>query len=115
MALLNTSSLEDISDSRLLIPAGILFTTVGGWLDLVLTYWRVLFGFIYGICVYQKALDDNGYNYKLHYEKPRRPYNQNMKTNIGRGFLKILDNRFPATNKLHKIFNQNTVKMLRKQ
>ena len=50
MALLNTSSLEDISDSRLLIPTRILFRTVGGWLDSMFTCWRVLFGFMYGIC-----------------------------------------------------------------
>ena len=39
------------------------------------------------------------------------PYYQNLKTNIGREFLKILDNCFPATNKLHKIFIRNTVKI----
>ena len=84
--------------------------------------------FIKAIPVYQKALDDNGYNFKLHYEKPRPeaknrfrkrniiwynpPYDRNVKINIGRRFLKILDNCFPANNKLHvKIFNRNTVKI----
>lgn len=74
---------------------------------------------------YQKALDDNGYNYKLNYEKPDQPkanrkrnivwynppYDQNVKTNIGKEFLNIIDKCFPTNNKLHKIFNRNTVKI----
>lgn len=77
--------------------------------------------------VYQKALDGNGYNYNLYYEKPKPetkdksrkrniiwynpPYDRNVKTNIGKEFLKILDKCFPVTKKLHKIFNRNTVKI----
>lgn len=77
--------------------------------------------------VYQKALDANGYNYKLRYEKPKLetkdksrkrniiwynpPYDRNVKSKIGKEFLKILDKCFPASNKLHKIFNRNTVKI----
>ena len=77
--------------------------------------------------VYQKALDANGYSYKLHYEKPKLetkdksrkrniiwynpPYDRNVKSKIGKEFLKILDKCFPTSNKLHKIFNRNTVKI----
>ena len=69
----------------------------------------------------------NGYSYKLHYKKPNLvtkdksrkrniswynpPYDRNVKSKIGKEFLKILDKCFPASNKLHKIFNQNTVKI----
>ena len=40
-----------------------------------------------------------------------RPYDQSVKTNIGREFLKILGKCSPVTNKLNKIFNRNTVKL----
>ena len=39
------------------------------------------------------------------------PYNQSVKTNITKEFLKILDKSFPADNPLRKIFNKNTVKI----
>lgn len=76
--------------------------------------------------IYQKALDNSGYTYKLHYvQKPKArkrsrkrnvvwynpPYNQNVKTNVGKAFLKIVDKCFPPGNKLHKIFNRNTIKL----
>ena len=77
--------------------------------------------------VYQKALDDNGYNYKLQYEKPKPetkkrsrkrniiwynpPFDRNVKTNIGKELLKILDKCFPISSNLHKILNRNTVKI----
>ena len=47
---MKTSSLEEISDSRLLIPSGMFFKMIGGWLDLMLTYCNTLFGFMYGMC-----------------------------------------------------------------
>ena len=39
------------------------------------------------------------------------PFSQNVATNIGMTFLKILDNEFPVGHILHKIFNRNTVKI----
>ena len=39
------------------------------------------------------------------------PYNKNVKTNIGKIFLKLVDKHFPKSNKLHKIFNRNTLKV----
>ena len=76
---------------------------------------------------YQKALNDSGYEYELKYEKSNQrkvrrhrnrnviwynpPYEQSVKTNIGRKFLKIVDECFPAHNNLHKIFNRNTLKL----
>ena len=75
---------------------------------------------------YQKALDESGHRYNLHYQpgpqrtkrKPRRrniiwynpPYDQNVKTNLSKEFLKIIKKCFPPSRKLHKIFNKNTIK-----
>ena len=36
---------------------------------------------------------------------------KNVATNVGRIFLKILDEEFPKSNPLHKLFNRNTVKI----
>ena len=35
----------------------------------------------------------------------------NVETNIGKAFLKLIDKHFPKTNKFHKIFNRNNVKV----
>ena len=75
---------------------------------------------------YQEALKKSGYSYTLSFDpqpsKDKRsrqrnilwfnpPYNANVATNIGHIFLKILDESFPKTNPLHKVFNRNTVKL----
>ena len=39
------------------------------------------------------------------------PFSKNFKTNIARSFLHLVDTHFPAGQKLHKIFNRNTVKV----
>ena len=39
------------------------------------------------------------------------PFSLNVKTNIGRKFLKLLKQHFPKSNRLHKIFNKNMVKV----
>ena len=39
------------------------------------------------------------------------PYSSNVKTNVGGKFLHLIVKHFPAGNKLHKIFNKNTVKV----
>ena len=82
--------------------------------------------------IYEKALNEAGYKDKLKFndneneteqsknKKRKRtrnitwytpPYNQNVKTNLTKEFLKILDTSFPADNPLRKIFNKNTVKI----
>ena len=39
------------------------------------------------------------------------PYSKSVKTNIGKNFLHLLVKHFPTNNKMHKIFNKNTVKV----
>ena len=39
------------------------------------------------------------------------PYNMQVKTNVGRKFIEILEDSFPNRNPLHKIFNRNSVKI----
>ena len=38
-------------------------------------------------------------------------YSKNVKTNIGRKFLTLIDKDFPSNHAFHKIFNHNTVKI----
>ena len=38
-------------------------------------------------------------------------YSQSVITNVAKCFLKLLDHHFPKSNKLHKVFNRNTVKV----
>ena len=79
---------------------------------------------------YRDALNKSGFQEKLSYtsaqnkndkngNKQRKrktiwynpPYSANIKTNIGKTFLNLIKKHFPKTNKLHKIFNKNTVKI----
>ena len=80
---------------------------------------------------YQKALNDSGYKHRLAFSPPTAseppnsdrknrhrdiiwynpPFSKNVATNVGRTFLKILDEEFPKDHVLHKIFNRNTVKI----
>ena len=75
---------------------------------------------------YQEALLKSGYDYQLHFdpqptqEKRSRkrnviwfnpPYSANVATNIGRKFLKAIDECFPKGHPLHKICNSNTLKL----
>ena len=39
------------------------------------------------------------------------PYSKNVKTNVGKVFLKLLKKHFSTSHVLHKIFNRNTVKI----
>ena len=39
------------------------------------------------------------------------PYSVNVETNIGKTFLKLFEKHFLKTNKFHKIFNRNNVKV----
>ena len=76
---------------------------------------------------YQKALNESGYKYTLHYEptttsrrrnRQRKdilwynpPFSKNVSTNIGHRFLSLVDKHFHKDHKLRKIFNRNTVKI----
>ena len=77
---------------------------------------------------YQDALIRSGYNHTLEYtpqaELPNRkknrkkpitwfnpPFSLDVRTNIGREFLKLLDRAFPPDNPLSKLFNKHTVKV----
>ena len=76
---------------------------------------------------YQNALGHSNFSHKLEYmphvtQQPRRnrqrniiwfnpPFSKNVKINIARSFLKLVDTHFPIGNKLHKIFNRNAVKV----
>ena len=82
---------------------------------------------------YQDALDKSGYKYKLNYQPPQPPphntqksrrrsrkrkvtwfnppYSDNVKTNIGKQFLKLVDKCFPPDHPLHGRINRNTVKI----
>ena len=78
---------------------------------------------------YQNALKDSGHpsdlSYSIHQPNnhPRTrtrkrqiiwfnpPFNKSVQTNIGRIFRHLIDKHFPKSNKLHKIFNKNTVKL----
>ena len=75
------------------------------------------------------ALKSSGYNEQIHYvenqdqgrAKSRNrsrnmiwfnpPYSQNVRTNIAKSFLCLIDKHFPKSHKLHKIFNRNNLKV----
>ena len=75
--------------------------------------------------MYEKALRNSGFKSNLHYEKQQRtrknrnrkitwfnpPFNKNVRTNIGKIFIKLIKKHFPKHHKLHKIFNSNTIKL----
>ena len=77
---------------------------------------------------YNKALAESGHNKLINYNesvlKPNKktrksrkiiyfnpPYCNSVKTNIGKKFLDLIRLHFPRNNKLHKIFNKNTIKI----
>ena len=82
--------------------------------------------------MHQDALQKSGFTEKIKYitsdniresnteEKKRRkrkiiwfnpPYSMDVRTNIGKTFLKSITKHFPNGNSLHKIFNKNTFKV----
>ena len=81
------------------------------------------------IAPYQQALEESGYDFKLKFDpQPRRatrkskarkrkitwynpPRDSNVKTNLGRKFLLIVDKCFPKNHPLNKIFNRHTLKL----
>ena len=52
-----------------------------------------------------KAISNAFFDYRVHYIL------NNIKSNIGKTFLNLIKRHVPKTNKLHKIFNKNTVKV----
>ena len=81
--------------------------------------------------IYSKALKESGFTNELNHlpnevqelgnnnrGKRRRkiiwfnpPYWKNVKTNVGKVFLKLLKKHFPASHILHKMFKKNSVKI----
>ena len=76
--------------------------------------------------LYETALNESGYEIKMIYTKTANinsrnrarniiwlnpPSSQNVKTNIGKTFLKLVKMHFPRDHKLYKIFNRNTLKL----
>ena len=76
--------------------------------------------------LYQTALNESGYKTTLTYTKTTNvnnrnrarniilfnpPRSQNVKTNIGKAFIKLVKKHFPRGHKLYKIFNRNTLKL----
>lgn len=75
---------------------------------------------------YNDALATSGYKEKLTFDKkplktkrPRSrniiwfnpPYSLNVKTNVAKLFLNIVDKNFPKKHRLHKLFNRNNLKV----
>ena len=78
---------------------------------------------------YERALKESGHSAKLEYQpqntnsQPKRknrkrkiiwfnpPYSTNVKTNVGKRFLQLLEKHFPKEHPLHKLFNRNNVKV----
>ena len=79
------------------------------------------------IAPYQQALKESGYDHKLTYNPeptPRNkrkrkrditwynpPFKSNIKTNLGKKFLHIVDKCFQKNHPLYKIFNRHTLKL----
>jgi hypothetical protein len=79
--------------------------------------------------LYKNALHRSNYDANLNYvpnnnatSKPKRnrqrkiiwfnpPYSKNVKTNVAKNFLQLIDKHFPKSSRLHKIFNRNTIKV----
>ena len=77
---------------------------------------------------YERALKEAGHRHHLEYkgyekrEKKKKkrtrnpiyfnpPYSLNVKTNVGKIFLKIVDKHFPKKSKLNKFFNRSKIKV----
>ena len=76
--------------------------------------------------MYNDALQASGYNEKITFhqkaEKTKRlrsrkiiwfnpPYSANVRTNVAKKFLKIVNKNFPKTHPLHVLFNRNNLKV----
>ena len=77
--------------------------------------------------LYNNVLKSSGHKEQIHYVEDQRrkksrnrarniiwfnpPYSQNVRTNIAKSFLCLIDKHFPKSHKLHKIFNRNNLKV----
>ena len=76
--------------------------------------------------LYQTELNRGGYTHKLEYQKPTEetkrkrhrkilwfnpPFNTNLKTNVGRKFLNLIDKHFPRGSLLYPLINRYKVKL----
>ena len=76
--------------------------------------------------LYEKSLQESGYKTSMSYAQTEvktnknrsrtiiwfnPPFSQNVKTNIGKIFSKLVKKHFPNHHRLHKIFNLNTIKL----
>ena len=74
---------------------------------------------------YNTALKKSGFNENIKYspsqlkQRNRKrqiiwfnpPYSVNVKTNVGKLFMRLIDKHFPSHHKFHKLFNRNNVKL----
>ena len=74
---------------------------------------------------YNTALKKSGFNENIKYSpnQPKQrnrkrqiiwfnpPYSVNVKTNVGKLFMKLIDKHFPCHHKFHKRFNRNNIKL----
>ena len=86
--------------------------------------------FISEIAQYQEAINKSGYNYTLKFDptasEPKKKknnrqkrhvlwynpqYNCTVTTNIGKEFLRLIDECFPPSHPLHIVFNRKNVKI----
>ena len=76
--------------------------------------------------LYEKSLQESGYKTSMSYAQTEvktnknrsrniiwfnPPFSKNVKTNIGKIFLKLIKKDFPNHHRLHKIFKLNTIKL----
>ena len=75
--------------------------------------------------IYNQALKNSGFNEEIKYEprrtkrtrRPRKviyfnpPWDDQIRTNIGGQFLRLVDQHFPPGSELHSIFNQQKLKI----
>ena len=79
--------------------------------------------------LYQEAINKSGYDYTLKFDPsasdtpPKKrsrkrnilwfnpPYNHEVRTNVGKEFLGLLDKCFPPQHPLRKLFNRKNVKV----
>ena len=69
--------------------------------------------------IYEKALTKSGYTFTISFDKQSKkkkirkrkiiwfnpPFSRNVKTKIGKIFIKLIEEHFPTHHKFHKIFN----------
>ena len=79
--------------------------------------------FIKAVPDHNTALKKSGFNENIKYSpsQPKQrnrnrqilnpPYSVNLKTNVGKLFMKLINKHFPRHHKFHKLFNRNNVKL----